>query len=76
MVVRVGETITISCPGCKVNRTKSNMALVKFVQKDMFLVDTTIVAIEQLGCTKNPREKEMLVRKGEGCGPELTGQIS
>ena len=51
------------------------MALVKCVQKDMFLLNTTIVDIEQLGCARNPRE-EMLVRKGEGCGPELTGQIS
>ena len=55
-----------SCPGSKVNRTKLNMALVKCVQKDMFLLNTTRVDIEQL----------MLVSKGEGCGPELTGQIS
>ena len=37
MVVRVvvGETITLSCTGSKVNRTKSNIALVKCVQKDL-----------------------------------------
>ena len=65
MVVRVVvvEAITHSCPGSKVN-----MALVKCVQKDMFLLNTTIVDIEQ--------QKKMLVSKGEGCGPELTGQIS
>ena len=57
----VGETITLSCPGSKVNRTKSNMALVKCVQKDMFLLNTTIVDIEQLGCARNPREKVLLV---------------
>ena len=78
MVVRVlvGETITLSCPGSKVNRTKSNMAVVKCVQKDMFLLNTTIVDIDQLDCTRNPSEKEMLARKGEGCGPELSDRIS
>ena len=57
MVVRVevGETITLSCPGSKVIRTKFNMALVKCVQKDMFLLNSTLVHIEQLGCTRNPR---------------------
>jgi hypothetical protein len=68
--------MTLSCPGSKVNRTKSNMVVVKCVQKDIFLLNTTIVDIDQLDCTRNPSEKEMLARKGEGCGPELTAQIS
>lgn len=59
MLVRVvGKLITLSCPCIKVNRTKSNMALVK-------CVNNTMVYIEELGCT---RKKEMVVRKGEGCG--------
>ena len=50
--------------------------LLKCVNRDMFLVNSTIVDIEELGCTRNPREKEVVVREGEGCGPELTCQIS
>ena len=66
MRVVVGETVTLSCSGNKVARTKSIMALVKCVQKEMFLLNSTIVDIDQLGCTRNPREKEILVRKGVG----------
>ena len=42
----------------------------KCVNRDMFLVNSTIVDIEELGVPGT------LGREGEGCGPELTGQIS
>jgi len=78
MVVRVdkGETITLACPGGRVNRTKSSMALVQCVHEDMFLLNTSMVDIEQLGCSKNPKEKEMLDNGAESCGPEHSGQLS
>jgi len=78
MVVRVkkGEVITVSCPGGRVNRTISNMARVQCVQEDMFLLNTTMVDIEQLGCSRNPREKEVLSSDSIGCGPEQSGKIS
>jgi len=41
-----------------------------------FLLNTTVVDIEELGCTRNPREKELLSSKAVSCGPELGGQIS
>jgi len=78
MVVRVmkGEVITVSCPGGRVNRTKANMARIQCVQEDMFLLNTTMVDIDQLGCSKNPREKELLRSDSTGCGPEQAGKIS
>ena len=61
IVVRVvmGETITISWPGSKVNRTESIMVLVKCVQKDMILLNSTLVDIDQLGCARNFRENSL-----------------
>jgi len=78
MVVRMkkGEVITVSCPGGKVKRTKANMARVQCVQEDMFLLNTTMVDIEQLGCSRNPREKEVLSSDSIGCGPDQSGKIS
>jgi len=78
MVVRVvkGENIALSCPGSKVNRTKVDMVLVKCMYKDMFLLNNTILDIEHLGCTKNPKEKEVLDHTATRCGPDLSGQIS
>ena len=39
-------------------------------------MNSNIVDREELGCTRNPSKKEVVVREGEGCGPKLTDQIS
>ena len=74
MVVKVvvGETNTLTWQYGEHDYKSRMMALVKFVQKDMFkfMLRNTIV-YDQL-----PRGKEMCVRKGEGCGPELSDRIS
>ena len=59
MMVRVvvGETITLSWPGSKVNISESNIVLVKCVEKGMFLLSSTLVDKDQLGCTRTSREK-------------------
>jgi len=78
MKVRVvqGEVITLSCPGSKVNRTKVSKVLLKCVQGDNFTMNSSILDIAELGCTKNPKEKEVLDHSASRCGPDMSGQIS
>jgi len=78
MVVRMvaGESIELACPGSKVNKTELDSVIVKCVQKDIFLLNSTKVDIEQLGCSMNPVDKEVLDPTAGQCGPDNSGRIS
>jgi len=78
MVIRLqkGEVLTLSCPGGNVSGTITDTVQIKCEQQDKFMLNNTLVDIEQFGCSRNPRETEVFSTKSGGCGPEKSGKVT
>jgi len=70
------EEIIIFCPGKKVNNSPHDRVVVTCHGDDKFLLNSTLVDIDQLGCVGNPAEAELLQDQTGRCGPSGKGMLS
>ena len=74
--IRKGETVTIYCPGKKVQNSPGDSVKAVCDHRDRFLLNSSLVGIGQLGCVGNPAEAELVPDSEGRCGPAGAGIIS